>query len=78
MQVKIGITFNHAEITYFKISKLYAYVKQIRQADFMERNTILIKVYQKLRNSTEILLVLFLMYVIFLITPVLLLLKLGI
>ena len=78
MQVQISIKFNHAEITYFKINKLYAYVKQIWQADFMQRNTILIKVYQKLHNSTEILLVLFLMYVIFLITPALLLLKLGI
>ena len=29
MQNKIGIRFHRAEITYFEISRLYAYVKQI-------------------------------------------------
>ena len=29
MQVKIGIRFNRAEINYFDINTLYAYVKQI-------------------------------------------------
>ena len=29
MQVKIGIRFHGAEITYFEINRLYAYVKQI-------------------------------------------------
>ena len=44
MQVKIGIRFHHAEITYFEINRLYAYVKQIQQADYMRRNLLLIKV----------------------------------
>ena len=44
MQVKIGIRFHRAEITYFKINRLYAYVKQIQQAYFKQRNSILIKV----------------------------------
>ena len=44
MQVKIGIRFHRAEITYFELKRLYAYVKQIQQADFKRRNTILIKV----------------------------------
>ena len=44
MQVKIGIRFHRAEITYFKINRLYAYVKQIQQADHMRRNSLLIKV----------------------------------
>ena len=58
MQVKIGIRFHRAEITYFEINRLYAYVKQIQQADYMRRNSLLIKVqvknktiYQKLANS---------------------------
>ena len=29
MQVKIGIRFHYAEITYFQIHKLYSYVKQV-------------------------------------------------
>ena len=29
MQVKVGIRFHRAEITYFEINGLYAYVKQI-------------------------------------------------
>ena len=84
MQVKIGIRFHRAEITYFEINRLYAYVKQIQQADYMRRNSLLIKVQVKNRLFTknwltrpEILLVSFLVYVIFLITPVLLLPKLG-
>ena len=44
MQVKIGIRFHRAEITYFEINRLYAYVKQIQQADYMRRNLLLIKV----------------------------------
>ena len=35
MQVKIGIRFYCAEITYFEINRLYAYVKQIQQADYI-------------------------------------------
>ena len=38
------IRFHRAEITYFKINRLYAYVKQIQQADYMRRNSLLIKV----------------------------------
>ena len=44
MQVKIGIRFHRAEITYFEINILYAYVKQIQQADYMQRNSLLINV----------------------------------
>ena len=44
MQVKIGITFHRDEITYFKMNRLYAYVKQIQQADYMRKNSLLIKV----------------------------------
>ena len=44
MQVKIGITFHSDEITYFEMNKLYAYVKQIQQAEYMRRNPLLIKV----------------------------------
>ena len=44
MQVKIGIRFHRAEITYFEINRLYAYVKQIQQADYMPRNLLLTKV----------------------------------
>ena len=29
MEVKIGIRFHRAEITYFEINRLYAYIKQI-------------------------------------------------
>ena len=36
--MKIGIRFHRAEITYFEINKLYAYVKQFQQADYMRRN----------------------------------------
>ena len=84
MQFKIDIRFHRAEITYFEISKSYAYVKQIQQADYVQRNSLLIKVQVESRLFTkncitqmEILLVSFLMYVIFHITPVLLLAKLG-
>ena len=38
MQAKIGIRFHRAEITYFEINRLYAYVKQIQQADYVRRN----------------------------------------
>ena len=41
-QVKIGTKFHHAEITYFEIHRLYTYVKQIQQADYMRRNLLLI------------------------------------
>ena len=44
MQVKIGITFHRHDITYFEIIKLNAYVNQIQQADYMRRNSLLIKV----------------------------------
>ena len=44
MQVKIGVRFHRAEITYSEINWLYAYVKQIQQANFIWRNSILIKV----------------------------------
>ena len=44
IQVKIGTRFHRAEITYFEINRLYAYVKQIQQADYMRRNLLLIKV----------------------------------
>ena len=44
MQFKIGIRFHRAEITYFEINRLYAYDKQIQQADYMRRNLLLIKV----------------------------------
>ena len=44
IQVKIGTRFHRAEITYFEINRLYAYVKQIQQADYMPRNLLLIKV----------------------------------
>ena len=85
MQVKIGTRFHRAEITYFEINRLYAYDKQIQQADYIRRNSLLIKVQVKNRlftknwlTRTEILLVSFFMYVIFLITPVLLLPKLEV
>ena len=77
MQVKIGIRFHRAEITYFEINRLYAYDKQIQQADYIRRNSLLIKVQVKNRlftknwlTQSEILLVSFLMYIIFLISPV--------
>ena len=44
MQVKIGIIFHRDEITYFEMNRLYAYVKQIQQVDYMRRNSLLIKV----------------------------------
>ena len=44
MQVKIGRTFHCDEITYFEMNRLYAYVKEIQQADYMRRNSFLIKV----------------------------------
>ena len=42
MQVKIGIRFHPAEITYFEINRLYAYVNQIQQLGYMRRNALLI------------------------------------
>ena len=42
MQVKIGIRFHRDEITYVEINRLYAYVKQIQQVDYMRRNLLLI------------------------------------
>ena len=36
--------YNRDEITYFEMNRLYAYVKQIQQADYMRRNSLLIKV----------------------------------
>ena len=45
MQVKIGTRFHRAEITYFKVNKLYTYAKQIQQADYMRRNSFSIKVH---------------------------------
>ena len=44
MQVKIGITFHHDEITCFEKDRLYVYVKRIQQADYMPRDSLLIKV----------------------------------
>ena len=44
IQVKIGTSFHRAEITYFEINRLYTYVKQIQQADYMRKNLLLIKV----------------------------------
>ena len=44
IQVKIDTRFHRPEITYFEINRLYAYVKQIQQADYMRRNSLLIKV----------------------------------
>ena len=35
---------NCDEITYFEMKRLYAYIKQIPQADYMQKNSILIKV----------------------------------
>ena len=43
MHVKIRIRFNRAEITYFEINGLHAYVKQIQQVDYMRRNLLLLK-----------------------------------
>ena len=48
MQVKISIRFHRAEITYFEINRLYAYVKQIQKADYMRKNSLLIKVRDKI------------------------------
>ena len=44
MQVKIGIRFHCDEMTYLEINRLYAYVKQIQQVDYMRRNLLLVKV----------------------------------
>ena len=88
MQIKIHITLHGDEITYFEMDRLYAYVKHIQQADYVRRNSLLIKVQVQNRLFTKtwltrteikikILLISFLMYVIFLVTPVLLLPKLG-
>ena len=48
MQVKIGTRFDRAEIIYFEINRLYVYVTQIQQADYMRRNLSLIKVKYKI------------------------------
>ena len=45
MQGKIGIRFHRAEINYVEIIRLYAFIKQIQQADYN------MTIYQKLRNS---------------------------
>ena len=39
-----SVRFHRAEITYFETNRLYAYIKQILQADNMRRNSLLIKV----------------------------------
>ena len=44
IQVKIGTRFHRAEITYFEINRLYAYVNQIQQVDYIRRNLLLIKI----------------------------------
>ena len=45
MQIKIGIRFHHAEITYFEINRVYAYLHQTDSAgDYKQRNSLLIKV----------------------------------
>ena len=44
MQVKISISFHRDEITFLEMNRLYAYVKKIQQADYMRRNSLLIKV----------------------------------
>ena len=53
MQVKIGIRFHHAKITYSEINRLYAYVKQIQQADYMRKNSFLIKVQVQKKLFTK-------------------------
>ena len=40
MQVKIGIRFHRAEITYFRKKQITC----LRQADYMRRNSLLIEV----------------------------------
>ena len=35
---------NRDEITYFEMKRLYAYIKQIQQAIYMQRNSLFIKV----------------------------------
>ena len=83
MQVKIGITFHRAEITYFEINRCLRQADSA--ADHMRRNLLLKKVQVQIRlftkncvTQTEILLASFLIYFIFRITPVLLLPKLGV
>ena len=39
MQVKIDTRFHRAEITYFKLNRLYTYVKQIQPADYVKEFT---------------------------------------
>ena len=48
-----SVRFQCAEITYFEINRLYAYVKQIQQVDFMQRNTLLIKIQVQNRLFTK-------------------------
>ena len=51
MQVRIGRRFHLAEIIYFKINRLYAY--NLHQADYMWRNSVLIKVSVKNKLVTK-------------------------
>ena len=44
MQVKIGITFQRDEIIYFEVFRLYTCVTQTQQADYMQKNSLFIKV----------------------------------
>ena len=56
MQNKIGIRFHRADITYFEINRIYAYIKQIIYAkEFRCDKTSSMKqtIYQKLRNSNR-------------------------
>ena len=58
MQFKIGIRFHRAEITYFEINRLYAYLKQIQQADYAKEynfdksSSIKLNVYQNCDGNT--------------------------
>ena len=40
--MQVGIRFHRDEITYFEMNRLYGYVKQIQQVDYMRRNLLLI------------------------------------
>ena len=53
--VKIGLRFHRDETTYFKISRLYAYVKQIYAKEFTFDNRSCIKktIFQKMCNSNS-------------------------
>ena len=58
MEFKIGIRFHRAEITYFEINRLYAYLKQIQQADYAKEynfdksSSIKLNVYQNCDGNT--------------------------